>query len=107
MHIFEFILLYHFSKSYLITGLVSLFVIYIMERDAAIVIFIFGFLLIFWLIITVAWLVYITSKLYALRAEMFKKFGDILNELVCNSNPDILINEIPELIPPPYRQTTV
>ncbi|WEU70880.1 MAG: small hydrophobic protein [Eothenomys eva jeilongvirus] len=103
----KWIVFYYFTRNYLITSFVSLIIIFIMERDAAIVIFIFGFLLIFWLIITVSWLVYITSKLYSLRAEMFRRISDILNELICNSSPDVLINEVPDLIPPPYRQTVV
>nr|UQM99554.1 small hydrophobic protein [Pohorje myodes paramyxovirus 1] len=73
-----------------------------MERDSAIIFFIIGFLLIVWLILTVSWLLYITSKLHAIRADLLRRMASMLGELICNGSHDVLINTRDHAFPPPY-----
>ncbi|UOL48907.1 small hydrophobic protein [Wufeng Eothenomys melanogaster jeilongvirus 1] len=97
---------YLIRKIILLTGIIPL-VLAIMERDTAIILFIIGFLLIFWLIMTVAWLVYITARYYSLRAEFYRKLNEILLE--CRGEEGVFQSAgcNSQLTPPPYRQTIV
>ncbi|UBB42287.1 small hydrophobic protein [Wenzhou Rattus norvegicus jeilongvirus 1] len=75
-----------------------------MERDVTIALFTIYFVCIFWGISSIIWFMYLTIRLYMVRAEIYKKISVLNNEVVflqelSRENPEILVNG-----PPPYTQ---
>lgn len=75
-----------------------------MERDTAIIFFIFGFIMVFWLIISVTWLLYLTLKLYTVRNELMRKIANVFSELICQPTDDLCQHLQLTTMPPPYRE---
>ncbi|UQM99536.1 small hydrophobic protein [Ninove microtus virus] len=75
-----------------------------MERDAAILLFIIGFIMVFWLIVSVSWLLYLTIKIYKIRTELTKKIADIYHEFLCPPTDEYCPHVRLSPLPPAYNE---
>lgn len=73
-----------------------------MEKDSAILFFIIGFMLILWLILSLAWLLYITIKIYSIRNDLLRRMTTMLSDMICGDTNNYLMDDLSGNYPPSY-----